>query len=396
MPNVTQRPLRIGIVAGEASGDILGASLIKALKTYHPDVICEGVGGPLMIAEGFISHYSMERLSVMGFVEPLKRLPELLRMRANIIQRFKQDPPDLFLGIDSPDFTLTIELKLRACGITTAHYVSPSVWAWRQKRVFKIKKAVDMMLTLLPFEAEFYRRFDVPVTFVGHPLADELPMQPDKTAARRQWGIADDIPLLCLMPGSRGSEVKYLGELFLSTVVALKKRIPLLQVILPMANPARAAQVKLIVQGMCNADREVIESTVLFVDGNSHRAMEASDAVLLASGTTALEAMLLKKPMVVSYRMGALSFFIFSRLVKVPYVSLPNLLAGKALIPEAIQDDATVENLTELVFSRLQQGEASRELIADFTQHHLALRKNAADKAAVALLALIEARHAAK
>ncbi|ROS01035.1 lipid-A-disaccharide synthase [Sinobacterium caligoides] len=390
MSQLQRRPLRVAIVAGEASGDILGAGLIVALRRHHPGLICEGVGGPLMIEQGFVSHFDMERLSIMGFVEPLKRLPELLKMRASIVRRFIDDPPDLFIGIDSPDFTLNIELKLRAVGIKTAHYVSPSVWMWRQKRVFKIKKAVDMMLTLLPFEAEFYRRFDVPVTFVGHPLADQLPMLPDTAGARRAFSLKDDDCVLCLMPGSRGSEVKFLGELFLRVALKLSEALPGLRVLLPMANAARAEQLQAIVAEMDESERTQIERVVTFIDGDSHRAMEASDTVLLASGTTALEAMLLKKPMVVSYRMGGMSFAILKRLAKVPYVALPNLLAGRAIIPEALQYEANIENLTALVLTRLKGEEDIGALVNLFSDYHRQLKQGASDRAAEALLALLE------
>ncbi|CAH0990700.1 Lipid-A-disaccharide synthase [Sinobacterium norvegicum] len=383
-------PLRIGMVVGEASGDILGASLIKQLKKQYGNIEFEGIGGPLMIAEGFNSHYQMDRLSVMGIVEPLKRLPELISMRSGIIRHFKNTPPDLFLGIDAPDFNLTIELKLREAGIKTAHYVSPSIWAWRQKRVFKVKKAVDMMLTLLPFEADFYRRFEIPVTFVGHPLADQLPMQPDTSGARARLSLDDSARVLCLMPGSRGSEIKHLGPLFLQVALRIQQQIPALKLVLPTANAARKEQLIAIIDGLDEAEKQRINEMLLLLDGDSHTAMEASDAVLLASGTTALEAMLLKKPMVVSYRLGKYSYALFSRMIKLDYFSLPNLLANKMLVPEAIQDDANVENLTQLTLQRLDGSMDVDILAAEFTDYHQQLKQQASEKAATALLALIE------
>jgi lipid-A-disaccharide synthase len=384
------RPLiRIGIVVGEASGDILGAGLIKALKQQYSNVSFEGIGGPLMIAEGFHSHYQMDRLSVMGIVEPLKRLPELISMRSGIVKHFQQNPPDLFLGIDAPDFNLTIELKLREAGIKTAHYVSPSIWAWRQKRVFKVKKAVDMMLTLLPFEADFYRRFDIPVTFVGHPLADQLPLTPDTSAARKRLSLNDDDTVLCLMPGSRGAEIKHLAGLFLQVALRIQQQLPQLKLVLPTANATRKEQLLAIVSSFNDRDKQNIERMLLLLDGDSHTAMEASDTVLLASGTTALEAMLLKKPMVVSYRLGKYSYALFSRMIKLEYFSLPNLLANKMLVPEAIQDDANLDNLTDLTLQRLDGSMDTERLLSEFTDYHGQLKQQASEKAATALLALI-------
>ncbi|MEZ0151890.1 MAG: lipid-A-disaccharide synthase [Candidatus Reddybacter sp.] len=379
---MTNRPLRIGLVVGEASGDQLGAGLIAALQKSHPDAIFEGVGGPKMQALGCISLYPMETLSVMGLVEPLKRLPALLRMRRGLVDHFIAQAPDVFIGIDAPDFNLGIELRLKKAGIPTVHYVSPSVWAWRQGRIKKIARAVDHMLTLLPFEADFYQRHNVPVTFVGHHLADDLPLEPDMLGARAQLNLPSNTPVIALLPGSRQSEVALLGQLFLDTARLCLKQNPELSFILPAANPARRQQINAML-----ADAGDLPVTVL--DGQSHLAMEAADVVLLASGTTALEAMLLKKPMVVSYKTGWLTHAIISRMLKVAYVSLPNLLAGRELVPEVLQDDATAETLAELLLARLGNSALAVKLRSEFTEIHQQIKCNGNQKAAEAVLAVI-------
>ena len=331
------------IVAGEASGDILGANLIRALKQLFPDAIFEGIGGPQMQAESFKSLYEMDRLSVMGLVEPLKRLPELLRIRRNIVRRYSNNRPAVFIGIDSPDFNSGIEQRLHRAGVKTVHYVSPSVWAWRQGRIKKIKKSVDLMLTLLPFEADFYRQHQVPVCFVGHPLAQQFGGKPDKNSACTELGIDPQRPVLCIMPGSRSSEVELLANLFLDAAEVVRQTWNAdIQLVIPAANQARYQQVEEILGHRPNLN-------ILLLQQQSHLAMEAADVVLLASGTTALEAMLLKKPMVVSYRFGAWTYKLLSRLIKTPYASIPNLLANKMLVPELIQDDASVDNLSAAV-----------------------------------------------
>lgn len=375
---------RIGIVAGEASGDQLGAGVIAALKKHYPHAIFEGIGGARMQALGFRSLFPMERLAVMGLVEPLKRLPELWSIRQQLIRHFLATRPALVLGIDAPDFNLGLELKVRQAGIATAHYVSPSVWAWRQGRIHKIARAVDLMLTLLPFEAQFYRQHNVPVMFVGHPMADELPLTPDPIAARRALGLPTDGPVLALLPGSRAAEVALLGPLFLQVAQRCLTVMPELRFVLPAASPERRRQIDAQLQG--------VKLPIQVVDGQSHLAMEAADAVLLASGTTALEAMLLKKPMVVSYKTGWLSHAILSRMLKVPYVSLPNLLAGRALVPELLQDQATVAGVTEQVLQCLRDDGQRVTLAEDFDKLHRQLRCNGSAVAAESLVALIESR----
>ena len=377
------KQIRIGIVVGEASGDILGASLMAALRQHYPEAIFEGIGGERMIAAGFDSHYPQERLAVMGLVEPLMRLPELLRIRKGVVQHFIDNPPDVFIGIDSPDFNLTIEERLKQRGIKTVHYVSPSVWAWRQKRIVKIARAVDLMLTLLPFEAQFYQQHKVPVCFVGHSLADDIAMEPDQQRAREVLGVDSASSVIALMPGSRGGEVKLLGPIFWQTAQWCLQRDPDLEFLVPAANAQRRQQID-------EQLAQLPELPITIVDGQSHEVMEAADAVLMASGTTTLEAMLLKRPMVVAYKMAWLSFAIISRLVKSPFFSLPNLLAGKELVSEVLQKQVSPERLGSELLSFFQNPEKTRQLKNEFVQLHESIRCDASKKAATAIAELIE------
>jgi len=369
--------LRIALVAGEASGDILGAGLMRALKAQHSAVEFIGVGGPLMQAEGLTSYFPMERLSVMGLVEVLGRLRELLVRRKLLIQTLIEEKPDVFIGIDAPDFTLNIELRLRQAGIKTVHYVSPSVWAWRQKRVLKIREGCDLMLTLLPFEARFYEEKGVPVRFVGHTLADTVPLHADRAAARAELGLPDG-PLVALMPGSRGGEVGRLGTLFFDAAERLQALKPGVRFVLPCASPQRRAQIETLLQGR--------NLPLTLLDGQSHLALAACDAVLIASGTATLEALLYKRPMVVAYRLAPLTFWILKRMVKSPYISLPNLLAQRLLVPELLQDDATPEALAQTLLPLIDGGE---EQTRGFDAIHRTLRRDASNQAADAVLTLI-------
>ncbi|MFV3327777.1 lipid-A-disaccharide synthase [Pseudomonas sp. NY15372] len=372
--------LCVALVAGEASGDILGSGLMRALKARHPDVRFIGVGGPLMEAEGLVSYFPMERLAVMGLVEVLGRLRELLRRRKELIQTLIAEKPDVFIGIDAPDFNLTIELKLRQAGIKTVHYVSPSVWAWRQKRVLKIREGCDLMLTLLPFEAKFYEEKGVPVRFVGHPLADTIPLEADRQAARVALGLGEG-PLVALMPGSRGGEVERLGALFLDAAQRLRERVPGVRFVSPCANPSRRAQLEQMLQGR--------DLPLTLLDGRSHEALAACDAVLIASGTATLEALLYKRPMVVAYRLAPLTYWILKRMVKSPYVSLPNLLAQRLLVPELLQDAATSDALAQTLAPLLTDGTQQTD---SFDQIHRTLRRDASNQAADAVLALLGER----
>ncbi len=387
------KTLRIGIVAGEASGDILGASLIRALREQCDDIVVEnivieGIGGPLMIAEGCLSFFTQDRLAVMGLIEPLKRLPELLRIRRFLREHFIANPPDIFIGIDSPDFNLSLEQSLHDVGIKTVHYVSPSVWAWRQGRLKKIARAVDLVLTLFPFEEKFYREHgakypSLRAVCVGHPLADSIPMETDTAAARVQLSFAVDSQIVALLPGSRAGEVARMARLFLDVArwsVQKKKEI---HFVMPAANAAREKQLR----DLLNDYPDV---PVTLISGQSQLCMAASDAVLMASGTTTLEAMLLKKPMIVAYKMAVMSYAIISRLLKVPYVSLPNLLANEKLVPELLQDDATVENLGNALLMMLDDPQHVQSLKNRFAVLHQDIKRNASECAAKAILQLLE------
>ncbi len=371
-------PLRVALVAGEASGDILGSGLMRALKARHPDVEFIGVGGPRMEAEGLASLFPMERLAVMGLVEVLGRLPELLRRRKQLIADLIAARPDVFIGIDAPDFNLGVELRLRQAGIRTVHYVSPSVWAWRQKRVFKIRDACDLMLTLFPFEAKFYTEHQVPVCFVGHPLADDIPLEADRGQARRALGLPEEGAVVALLPGSRGGEVAKLGSLFLDAAERLRVLRPELHFVLPCANAERRAQLEQMLAGR--------NLSLTLLDGQSHLALAACDAVLIASGTATLEALLYKRPMVVAYKVAPLTYRILKRLVKSPYVSLPNLLAQRMLVPELIQDAATPDSLAQTLAPLIVDGQAQTD---GFDQIHRTLRRDASARAADAVLELV-------
>ncbi|WP_444958332.1 lipid-A-disaccharide synthase [Microbulbifer sp. ZKSA002] len=379
------KPIRIGIVVGEASGDILGSGLMAALKTRLPNVEFEGIAGSRMLELGAKSLFPMERLSVMGLVEPLKRLPELLKIRRSLRRHFTDNPPDLFIGIDSPDFTLTLEAALKAEGIPTVHYVSPSVWAWRQGRIKKIARAVDHMLTLLPFEANFYRDNQVPVTFVGHPLADEIPLQVDIAGERKALGFEKDDRVIALLPGSRGGEVRMLGPLFLQTARWCHQRHSDIKFVIPAANKQRMDEIQ-------EQLKDYPELPITLLEGQSRRAVSAADCVLIASGTATLETMLLKKPMVVTYKLGRLTSMIVSRMLHTPWVSLPNLLAQKELVPEILQNDAIPENLAAAVMQYFEDPLLGDHLEREFFEMHQQLRRNASERAADAVVGLLEAK----
>ncbi len=383
--------MRLVLVAGEISGDILGAGLMAAIKqlvqSHCPDQDIEfvGIGGERMQAQGLHSLFAMERLSVMGLVEPLKRLPELLHMRQSVKSYCKTHKVDAFIGIDAPDFNLNIEKYCRRQSIKTLHYVSPSVWAWRQGRIKGIKKAVDHMLTLLPFEADFYQRHKVPVTFVGHPLADDIAMVTDTDAARKALKLQpyEKHTLLALMPGSRAGEVRLLGELFLQVAEQLQSSLKNCIFLIPAANDERYQQLTSMIDELSpGIDIRIFKNS-------SHTVMAASDAILLASGTTALEAMLFKKPMVVAYKMAPFSYAIISRLVKSKYVSLPNLLADEPLVPELLQDQANLTGLTEAMLTLTKNEDARQQQISAFYTLHESLHCNASITAAHAVLTLI-------
>jgi lipid-A-disaccharide synthase len=390
----------IGIVAGETSGDILGAGLIRALRERFPTARFEGVGGPCMLECGFHSITPMERLSVMGFVEPLGRLPELLRLKSDLVKRFGAERPAVFIGIDSPGFNLRLEQSLHDAGISTVHYVSPSVWAWGEKRIHKIAKAVDLMLPLFPFEAAIYQQHNIPVHCVGHPMADRIDPDEDqqqvRVQARQQLALSAP-EIVCLMPGSRRDEVARLAPVFLKAAIACLQQRPDLHFVIPCANASRLTQVQeLITQFLQQHNNSKTLSTAFTVlDGQSHEAMRAADMVLLASGTATLEAMLLKRPMIVAYKLSAMTWWLASRLVKVPYISLPNLLAGEELVPEFLQHAVTEEALSQELLAWLDDSAKQSALHNTFTRIHRSIRLDANAEAAAAIADLISRRNSA-
>ncbi|PKM23130.1 MAG: lipid-A-disaccharide synthase [Gammaproteobacteria bacterium HGW-Gammaproteobacteria-14] len=378
----TSSPL-IALIAGEQSGDILGSGLMVALRQRYPEARFIGVGGSLMAEQGLHSFFPMERLSVMGITEVLGRLPELFRLRRQLVDFLLNQQPDVCIGIDAPDFNLPIERRLRAAGIRTAHYVSPSVWAWRKGRIKGIRDSVDLMLALLPFEAQFYRDHDVPVEFVGHPLADRIPMRMDADALRGQLGLSGKHTLISVLPGSRGGEVGMLWPTFLQVIDELACRRPDLRFVVPAANPARRQQI----DGLCgDRDRPYLS----IIDGQSREAMAASDLVLLASGTATLEALLVKRPMVIAYRVGWITYWIARSLAVTNTVGLPNLLAGESVVPELIQGDMTANNLIAELERWLDDPARAAALLSRFDAIHDTLRRSASDRAAVAVSALLE------
>ena len=381
----------IAIIAGEVSGDILGAGLIHALKARYPHAKFIGIGGERMIAEGFETLFDMEELSVMGLVEVLKHLPRLLKIRRSIIEQLSALKPDIFIGIDAPDFNLDVELKLKQQGIKTSHYVSPSVWAWRQKRVYKIAAATNLVLAFLPFEKAFYDRFNVPCRFIGHTMADAIPLKPNRDEACQLLNLEPAQRYVAMLVGSRGSEVEFLSEPFLQTAQLLHQRYPDVKFLVPLINQKRRQQFEQIKQ------RVAPELDMILLDGNARAAMITAEATLLASGTAALEAMLCKSPMVVGYRMKPFTYFLAKRLVKTKYVSLPNLLADEMLVPELIQEDCNPTKLAEKLSLYLSEDKSAVQnrhvLLQRFAELHQRIQCNADQQAAQAVIDLLEQSH---
>lgn len=375
--------MKIGIVVGEASGDHLGAGLIKALHKFYPDLVVTGIGGPEMIAAGCQSLYDMESLSLMGIVEPLLHLSELLKIRRGLQQHFLQNPPDVFIGIDSPDFNLGLEVKLRQANIPVVHYVSPSVWAWRKKRIFKIAKAVDLMLTLFPFEMDIYKQHHIPVKFVGHPLADQISVQPDLLSARKKLNLDLNKTYIAILPGSRRTEIKHLAKLYVATAHRIWKLRPQIEFITSASNTKRDKEFKEIWRKLAP------QIPIKFFKGQSHDVMEAADVVLVTSGTATLETMLYKRPMVIAFRTGTVSYQIARHLIKVPFIGLPNLLANELVVPEFIQKEATPEQLTLAILSFLDNPEKVALLQKKFTDLHEKLRCDASQQAANAIVEIV-------
>lgn len=381
---MSSKTLKIAIVAGEASGDILGGGLIRSLKQQYPNIEIRGVAGPEMRAAGCTALADIEELAVFGIFEVLKHLPRLLKLRKRLRQELSEWRPDVMVGIDAPDFNLGLETSLREQGIKTVHYVSPTVWAWREKRVEKVAKAVDLVLCLFPFEVDFYKRHNVKAVCVGHTLADQVPNRIDKAQARNDLGLSVDGTLVAMLPGSRAGEVKRLGELFVAAAKWIKERRPELSFAVPCNNQSNKAAM----QAHIEAAGMVDDFTL--IDGRSREVMAAADAILLASGTAALEGLLVKRPMVVAYKISPLTYWLvmFFKLMKIDQYSLPNLLVGRNTIPELMQDDAQVEKLGEAMLEWLDNPERCDRLIVKFDAVHQDLKRNASEVAAEAVLKL--------
>ncbi len=386
--------MRIGIIAGEASGDILAAGLMHAILEQYPDARFEGIAGPLMIEAGCTAIYPAEKLSVMGLVEVLAHYRELSAIRKELISHFLDNPPDVFIGIDAPDFNLVVETTLKEAGIGTIHYVSPSVWAWRQYRLGKISRAVDLILTLFPFEARFYENHNISVKYVGHTLADEIDLTIDINQARQKIHLEADSgdSVIAVLPGSRMSEVTRLAKPFIETLLQSLKRRSDLLFIIPFVNDKTRHFFKQELNLQTAEDAQARTRFILF-DGHSRDVMAASNAVLLASGTAALEALLLKKPMIVAYKLSPVTYWIAKRLLQVPYYSLPNLLAGEYLVEEITQNDVCAEILAPKLLKLLSDESWCNKLDA-FDDIHTLLRQNANQSAAQAVIDYLKQRGA--
>ncbi|MCL5059434.1 MAG: lipid-A-disaccharide synthase [Candidatus Thermoplasmatota archaeon] len=366
----------LGLVAGEASGDLLGAHFIRALKQAHPGLRAAGIAGPRLIEAGVEAIYPSDKLAVNGYVEVLRHLPELLWIRSRITRHFLRERPRVFVGIDAPDFNFTLEAKLKAAGIPTVHFVSPSIWAWRPERIHRIKQAVSHMLVVFPFEAQIYRDAGIPVSYVGHPLADVIPLEPDTAAARVALGLVSG-PVVALLPGSRLSEVTRHARLMLDAAVRIRRHHADAQFVLPAASEAAARQIRQAAQGL--------ELPLHILAGQSHPALAACDIALVASGTATLEAALFKKPMVITYRVPALTARLMRKKALLPWIGLPNILARDFVVPERVQEAATPENLANDALAWLDDASRQRTALETFRALHLSLRQDAAARIAEAL-----------
>ncbi|WFE68352.1 lipid-A-disaccharide synthase [Thiomicrospira sp. R3] len=373
-------PPTFALVVGERSGDILGADLIRGLKQVFPDAKFVGIGGPLMHAEGMESWFEMERLSVMGFFEVLKHLPYLLKLRKQLIKNVLDLKPDVFIGIDAPDFNFYVERRLKQSGIKTVHYVGPSVWAWRQNRLIKIKQAVDGMLVLFPFEPEIYQQYKIPVTFVGHPLANQVPEVPDKVRARHGFGLSPETPLTGLLPGSRMSEVDRMADIYVRTAQLLQKSNPQMEFIVPCVHERAKDRIMQAIKHYGNG------VTFHLVDQQATEVMEASDQLLVTSGTATLQAALMLRPMVISIKVHPLSYWIMKRMALIPWIGLPNILAKCSVVEELIQEQATPEGLSQALERLVDQPAERQKQIQTFIEQKKALTQPSAELAVEALI----------
>lgn len=381
-----QKKIVIGIVAGEASGDLLGSHLIAALKEARPDIHFVGIGGPKMQSAGMEVLFPMEKLAVRGYVEVLRHYREIVGIRRKLRAHFLNSRPDLFIGVDAPDFNLDLELALKQRGIPTVHYVSPSIWAWRGERIHKIKRAVSHMLALFPHEPKIYREAGVPVDYVGHPLADMLPDYPKRAEMRETMRIPLSAKVFAFLPGSRQSEVKQLAHTYIETAKLVLQQIPDARFLVPLVSRETRG---IFEQALYDCDAQQLPITLLF--GHAQDAMIAADGVLVASGTATLECALLKRPMVITYRMPKLSWWLMKRKSYQPYFGLPNILCERFVVPELMQEDATPENLTQALLNLVNDKEAVAELEETFHELHRTLRQNTAQKAAAAILPYLPA-----
>lgn len=372
------------MVAGEASGDLLASHLIAALKQRLPEAVFFGIGGPKMQGLGFDSWWPLEKLAVMGYVDALRNYREIAGIRRKLKKRLLDLRPDVFIGVDAPDFNLGLEADLKATGIKTIHYVSPSIWAWRGGRIKKIGKAVNRVLALFPMEPPLYEKAGIPVTYVGHPLADIIPLETSKPAVREALQIAGDAPVFALLPGSRQGELAMMADIFVQTAKRVRERLPEALFVVPLATRETRLQFETAIYRQQAAD---VPFRLLF--GHAQDALGAADVSLVASGTATLEAALLKRPMVITYKIAGASYWIMKHMAYQPFVGLPNILAGREVVPEILQDDATPENLAATLVKLYEDKENARAVADTFTDIHLQLRQNTAEKAAQAVIECI-------
>ena len=375
--------LTLALVAGEASGDLLASRLLSGLRPMLPEVRLHGIGGPAMAEYGFVSDYPMEKLAVRGLFEVLSHYRELKALRDELCEQLLIERPAVFVGVDAPDFNLDLEIQLKQAGIPTLHFVSPSVWAWRRGRIKKIGRAVSHLLVIFPFEEAIYNKAGIPVTYVGHPLAEMIPMDPDQDAARDALGIERDARVVTILPGSRLSELKHNTRVFLETAAMLKKRDPKVQFLMPMAGDTQRA----FVEQLMTPDLKALPLQIM--TGGSHNAIAACDAALVASGTATLEVALFKKPMVISYRMNPASWQVLRLMAYQPWVGLPNIMAREFLVPELLQDRATPAGLSSALWAQLSNDQNRQRLRRRFVDLHHDLMRNTASQSAHAVMELL-------
>jgi lipid-A-disaccharide synthase len=386
---VDRKPLHVGMVAGEASGDLLAGHLIAALKARRGDASFAGIGGPRMQAEGFESHYPMEKLSVRGYGELIGHYREIMAIRRQLARRLLDARPDIFIGVDSSGFNLGLERRMKEAGIPAIHYVGPSIWAWRGWRIREIARSVSHILVMFPFEEPLYRKAGVPVTYVGHPLADVIPLDPAKEAARAQLRLPSGRLIVALLPGSRRSELHYMATAFVLAAHRFRQEVHDVHFVVPTVTRQTRDMFE---RTLHEQQRTDLPLTLLF--GHSHEALAAADVALVASGTAALEAALFKTPMVIAYKQSPITWAIMRRLLTLPYVGLPNILAGEKLVPELLQDAATPAALSAALVDLVRDSAARKRQVARFEEFHHLLRQNTAAKAADAVLGVVEGGHA--